>query len=304
MNKQDFIAEHYTDGRPYGIKNIIIHHMGGILTASACANILNNRGVSAHYCIGSDNIVGTLVEENKRAWHAGDGIGVGSKGNDKGIGIEVSNDSVGGDWHVSDTQFNTLIELVRDIAVRNNLLPLVVGGNLFGHRDCVATTCPGNYLYSKLGELANRVNNYSTKVQATADEIKQAYLDILERQYDEGGLQTYLNADMTIEEVRNALETSPEHATLIANKAAAEQARLAQIEADKIAAEKAQKESEAKLEATEEPKNDETTNDSIAIEKPVTNDDTTSDSTNTNILVTIFNAIINFIKSLFNKENK
>lgn len=156
----DYDTYNYTAGRPYGIKNIIIHHVGGISTASGIANTLNNRGVSAHWAIGSDGVIGRLIYESDRAWHAGDGIGVGSKGNDMGIGIEVSNDQVGGNWHVSDASFNLLVELVRDIAERNGLLPVKRGVNLFGHRDCSSTACPGDYLYSKLNELCERVNNY------------------------------------------------------------------------------------------------------------------------------------------------
>jgi len=39
------------------------------------------------------------------------------------------------DWQIDPVTFNTLVELVRDIATRHNLLPLVVGKNLFGHKD-------------------------------------------------------------------------------------------------------------------------------------------------------------------------
>lgn len=34
--------------------------------------------------------------------------------------IEVANDEIGGDWHVSDAAFNKLIELCVDICQRNN----------------------------------------------------------------------------------------------------------------------------------------------------------------------------------------
>lgn len=153
----DYPVDHYSKGRPYGIKNIIVHHMAGVLTAKVCANVLQGRGCSAHYGIGSDGVVGRYVDESNRAWHAGDGIGKGSRGNDKGIGIEVANDNIR-NYHVSDQSFDLLVELCYDIAVRNKLLPLEVGRNLFGHRDCSATYCPGDYLYNLLGELASRVN--------------------------------------------------------------------------------------------------------------------------------------------------
>jgi N-acetyl-anhydromuramyl-L-alanine amidase AmpD len=162
MNIQSFPVKNFTAGRPYGIQNIVVHHMGGILTAQGCANVLNSRGVSAHYGIGSDGVVGKYVDEGNRAWHAGDGVGVGSKGNDRGIGIETSNDSGAPNWHVGDTQFNLLVELITDIAARNHLLPLKVGVNLFGHRDLRATECPGPSLYPRLQEIADKVNGGAT----------------------------------------------------------------------------------------------------------------------------------------------
>lgn len=74
---------------------------------------------------------------------------------------------------------------------------------------------------------------------ATVDQIKQAYLDILERPADAGGIAHYQS--YTIDFVRNDLTASPEHAALMANKAAAAQAAVeaaaqAKAEADAKAA--------------------------------------------------------------------
>lgn len=158
MKVVDYPVNHFTQGRPYGIKNLIVHHMAGNLSAQRCAQVLNSRKVSAHYGIGNDGIIGRYVAEGNRAWHAGDGVGRGSKGNDKGIGIEVANSAIGGNWPVSNSSKDLLVELCYDVAKRNGLLPLQRGKNLFGHRDCQATTCPGNDLYGWLDELARRVN--------------------------------------------------------------------------------------------------------------------------------------------------
>lgn len=154
----DYPVKNFTGGRPWGIKNIVIHHVAGIATASQIAYTLNSRGVSAHYGIGNDGSLGRFVGEENRAWHAGDGVGVQSRGNDMGIGIEVSNSEVGGDWKVSEQSFGLLVEIVKDIAKRNGLLPLKVGGNLLAHRDLSPTQCCGNFLYGRLQELADKVN--------------------------------------------------------------------------------------------------------------------------------------------------
>lgn len=158
MKVVDYPVNYYSKGRPYGIHNIIVHHMAGNLSAQRCAQTLNSRGVSAHYGVGNDGIVGRYVAEGNRSWAAGDGVGKGSKGNDKGVNIEVANSALGGNWPVSNASKDLLVELCYDIAKRNGLLPLQRGKNLFGHKDCSPTVCPGPDLYSWLDELARRVN--------------------------------------------------------------------------------------------------------------------------------------------------
>lgn len=71
---------------------------------------------------------------------------------------------------------------------------------------------------------------------ATEAQVRQAYLDILEREADIDGIQHYMNYPNDV--VRADLMASAERARLLANKAATEQTRLAQVEADRIAAEK------------------------------------------------------------------
>lgn len=88
----------------------------------------------------------------------------------------------------------------------------------------------------------------------TRDQIVQAYREILEREADEGGINTYLKNGMNVNEVRNDLTNSAEKRTLEQNKAnaaialAAQQAREAEdariAAAAKAAAEAAQAELE------------------------------------------------------------
>lgn len=56
------------------------------------------------------------------------------------------------------------------------------------------------------------------KKLATVDEVKQAYLDVLERPADQGGINTYANTKFTVAEVRADLQASPEYKTKEANK--------------------------------------------------------------------------------------
>lgn len=148
-------GNNFTAGRQgKSIDKIIIHH-AATTDFNGIARTFQNpgRGASAHYGVGRDNNVDKYVDEGNTAWHCGNW-----QGNLTSVGIENVNDSGAPEWKIGDSTFNTLVELVRDIASRNGLLPLKVGVNLFGHRDFMATACPGQ-LYGRLQELADRVNN-------------------------------------------------------------------------------------------------------------------------------------------------
>lgn len=149
-------ASNYTAGRQGNkINHITVHHMAGVLTAAQCGAIFaaKGRGGSAHYGIGSDGKIALYVDEKNIAWSDANW-----KSNCTTVSIETSNSKTGGNWPVSDKSFKLLVKLVADIAKRNKLGKLVVGKNLFGHRDFASTVCPGPYLYGKLKELATKAN--------------------------------------------------------------------------------------------------------------------------------------------------
>ena len=150
----------YTVGRSgKKIEIITIHHMAGILTAEECGRIFQNEtsGVSSHYGIGKDGKVGLYVDEENTAYTNGD-----FDSNSRAVTIEASNSEASGDYPVSDEVLNVLIKLVADVAKRNNLGTLVKGENLTWHKMHVETSCPGEYLLSKIDyivEEANKINN-------------------------------------------------------------------------------------------------------------------------------------------------
>ena len=135
---------------------IVVHHMAGILTPTQCNNALKGRGGSIHYAIGNDGSIGWGIDEREVAWHAGNW-----PINQRSIGIETSNSSLGGDWPVSDAAYNSLVKLVADIAKRNNMGTLVFQKNIGYHGLYASTACPGPYLKSRFQELidaANKIN--------------------------------------------------------------------------------------------------------------------------------------------------
>ena len=153
----------YTVGRNgKKIEIITIHHMAGVLTAEECGKIFQNetRNASSHYGIGKDGEIGLYVDEENTAYTNGD-----FDSNSIAVTIETSNSEVSDDYPVSDEVLNILIKLVADIAKRNNLGTLVKGQNLTWHQMHAETSCPGEYLLSKMDyivEEANKINNETT----------------------------------------------------------------------------------------------------------------------------------------------
>lgn len=145
--------------RNHAIDKITIHHMAGNLTVEQCGSVFapTNRQASANYGIGTDGRVGMYVEEANRSWCSSN-----VANDNRAVTIEVANDEVGGDWHVSDTALAKLIDLCVDICQRNSIVRINYtgdkSGNLTMHKWFAATACPGPYLESKFPYITEQVN--------------------------------------------------------------------------------------------------------------------------------------------------
>ncbi len=89
--------------------------------------------VSAHYMVETDGRIFALVDEDKRAWHAGVSVWRGETDiNSNSIGIEIVNG--GHDYGLPDypaIQITAVIALVRDIMGRHGIGP----EGVVGHSD-------------------------------------------------------------------------------------------------------------------------------------------------------------------------
>jgi hypothetical protein len=153
------ISPHSTNPRNSKIKKITIHHMAGNVSIETCGEIFANpkRKASSTYGIGSDGRIGMYCEEKNRPWTSS------NRDNDhQAVTIEVANDEMGGNWHVSDKALASLIELCVDICKRNDIEKLNytgdASGNLTMHKWFANTNCPGPYLESKFPYIAAEVN--------------------------------------------------------------------------------------------------------------------------------------------------
>ena len=144
----------YTKGRSgRSIEAITIHHMAGRLTAEQCGRIFQAKGRygSSHYGVGYDGSIANYVDEEDTAWTNSNW-----DSNCKSVTIETSDND--NSWYVNDITLNALIKLVADIAKRNNLGTLVPSKNLTWHSMFTSTTCPGDYLRSKMQYIADEAN--------------------------------------------------------------------------------------------------------------------------------------------------
>lgn len=115
--------------------SILVLHYTGMPDAQSAINWMANPDskVSAHYVVTEDGKIVRMVDETKRAWHAGVAHWRGiSDVNSASIGIELVNP--GHEWGYRpfpDAQINALIPLVHDIMQRHR----ITRGNVVGHSD-------------------------------------------------------------------------------------------------------------------------------------------------------------------------
>lgn len=122
-----------------GIKYLILHYTGMATSDEAIKRLCNEEaGVSAHYVIEENGDVFQLVEENRRAWHAGvskweDDTDI----NDRSIGIELVNTGHSYPDYASEykpfpeAQMEALLTLSKGIVERHNIEPR----HVIGHSD-------------------------------------------------------------------------------------------------------------------------------------------------------------------------
>lgn len=153
------LSPNYSSRDGAKIDKITIHHMAGNLSVETCGGVFARSGAraSANYGVGTDGRVGMYVEEKNRAWTSS------SYANDRrAVTIEVANDKIGGDWHVSDKALAKTIDLCVDICKRNDIKKINytgdASGNLTMHCWFAATACPGPYLKSKFSYIAEQIN--------------------------------------------------------------------------------------------------------------------------------------------------
>lgn len=186
LAKVKIISPSRTSPRNHAIDTITIHCMAGQLSAETCGNLFSRSSTqaSSNYGVGPDGKIGLYVEEKDRSWCTS------NYANDmRAVTIEVASDSTH-PYAVTAAAYNATIELVADICKRNGIKKLVWstdktarvnhknGANMTVHRDYANKACPGDYLYSRMGDIASKVNaklGGTTTPTTPAQPAKAAY---------------------------------------------------------------------------------------------------------------------------------
>jgi LysM repeat protein len=159
------ISPNRNSPRNHAIDTITIHCVVGQCSVETLGNIFkpSSRQASSNYGIGTDGRIGIYVEEKDRSWCTSS-----SANDNRAVTIEVASDTTA-PYAVNAKAYAALIELVTDICKRNSVKKLLWKGdksligqpdkqNMTVHRWFANKSCPGDYLYERLGAIADEVN--------------------------------------------------------------------------------------------------------------------------------------------------
>lgn len=159
------ISPNRNSPRNHEIDTITIHCYVGQASVESAGSWFGNptAQASCNYMIGSDGRIALIVEEKDRSWCSSS-----SSNDNRAITIECASEKTD-PYEINDKVYNSLIKLCADICKRNNIKelkwkadPSLIGQidkqNMTVHRWFKNKSCPGEYIYSRLGQIASEVN--------------------------------------------------------------------------------------------------------------------------------------------------
>ena len=162
------LSPNHSGQRTHSIDRITPHCVVGQATAERICDcfISPDRQASCNYGIGTDGRVSLCVEEKDRSWCSS------SRENDqRAVTIECASDT-SAPYAMNSKVYDSLVKLCTDICQRNGKKKLIWLADktktlnytpqsdemvLTVHRWFANKSCPGDWLYSRLGDLAAKV---------------------------------------------------------------------------------------------------------------------------------------------------
>lgn len=170
------LSPNHSGQRTHAIDRITPHCVVGQCSVETLGEVFypSSRQASCQYGIGPDGRVGMYCEEKNRSWCSS------SRDNDqRAVTIECASDATE-PYTMNSTVYAKLVELCTDICQRNgkkkllwladkdktlNYNPKADEMVLTVHRWFANKSCPGNWLYARLGDLAEKVTANLSKTQ-------------------------------------------------------------------------------------------------------------------------------------------
>lgn len=177
------LSPNHSGRRTHSIDRITPHCVVGQCSVETLGRIFQNTAcdASCNYGIGYDGRVLLCVDEGNRSWCSS------SNANDqRAVTIECASDSYA-PYAMNSTVYSKLVALCTDICRRNGKKKLIWFGNesktlnytpksdemiITVHRWFANKSCPGDWLYNRLGDLASAVTkNLGGKVSSNTTTV-------------------------------------------------------------------------------------------------------------------------------------
>lgn len=161
------LSPNHSGARTHSIDRITPHCVVGQASCESICNMFpDGKNASCNYGIGSDGRISLVVDEGNRSWCSS------SNANDqRAVTIECASDN-SEPYAMTDAVYESLVDLCTDICQRNGKNKLIWFSDkdktlayepqsnemvITVHRWFANKSCPGDWLYDRLGDLAARV---------------------------------------------------------------------------------------------------------------------------------------------------
>lgn len=201
------LSPNHSGKRTHGIDRITPHCVVGQLSCETiCDCFPDGRGASCNYGIGKDGRISLCVDEDNRSWCSSSNVN-----DQRAVTIECASDK-SEPYAMTDAVYESLVNLCTDICRRNGKNKLIWFADkdkslayepqsneivITVHRWFANKSCPGDWLYSRLANLATRVTANLNSSNNTEPSNAVYHVQV-------GAFSNKDNADRMLEKVKAA----------------------------------------------------------------------------------------------------
>lgn len=205
------LSPNHSGERTHSIDRITPHCVVGQCAIETLGNLFADTScqASSNYGIGFDGRIGMFVEEKNRSWCSSS-----NENDQRAVTIECASDTTA-PYAFYDVVYQSLIDLCVDICKRNGKTKLLWLGDkdktlayepksnemvLTVHRWFANKSCPGDWLFSRLDDLANKVTSQLGGGSDGSDDTQDGILYKVQT----GAFSQEANAEAQLEKLKEA----------------------------------------------------------------------------------------------------